>query len=96
MTVTSVTATLTPYNPQISNSGIPAEQVSFTVGGHPSGSFVCDIRVLRAGKVVGTTQVGVGAPSGHPSSVQEGVAVSISGSTFPGTPADAQVACHLS
>jgi hypothetical protein len=36
--VTSVRAILEPYNPQISNHGIPAEQINFTVGGLPTPS----------------------------------------------------------
>lgn len=51
--MTSVTATLEPYIPQISDQGIPAEQVNFTVRGLPTPSkdlyLHCDIAVRHSG-----------------------------------------------
>jgi hypothetical protein len=95
VTVTSVTATLTPYNPQLSSSGIPAEQVDFTVGGSPSGPFVCTIKVWRSGRLVASSPISANPPAGHPASFQESVPVSISGRTFAGKPSDAHVDCHM-
>jgi hypothetical protein len=94
--VTSVTATLTPYNPQDGSSGIPAEQIDFMVGGSPSGPFVCSIKVWRSNKLVAATAISATPPAGHPSWVQESVPVSITGRTFAGKPSSAQVDCHLS
>jgi len=93
--VTSVTATLTPYNPQLASAGIPAEQVDFTVGGSPSGPFVCTIKVWRSGRLVASSPLSADPPAGHPASVQESVPVSISGRTFAGKPSDAHVDCHM-
>jgi len=90
-TVTSVTGTLTPYNPTLSSSGIPAEQVDFTIS--PNGPFECTVRVSNGGKVVGSTFATFGEPQGNPSSVQESVDVSITGDTFQGSPSDASVTC---
>gem|GEM_PF-4686926 len=100
MKVTSVTATLEPYNPQISNGGIPAEQVNFTVsaasGSFVSGSFSCTIEVLRSGRQVGATTVGFGPPGSSSSSLQESVPVEgIKGDNFAGKPSDAHVVCHV-
>ena len=92
--VTSVTGTLEPYNPQISNHGIPAELVNFTVSGLPTSSATsylhCEIRVLRSGRQVGATSVVSGASS------SQSVSVEVNGDTFPGQPSDAHVVCHRS
>ncbi len=94
--VTSVTATLTPYNPQYGSSGIPAEQIDFMVGGSPSGLFVCKIKVWRWNKLVASATISARPPGGHPSSFQESWPVSIAGNTFAGKPSDARVDCHMS
>ena len=91
--VTSVTATLEPYDPQIADQGIPAEQVSFIV---PSNDLPlsCTIDVLRSGRTVGSTVVGLGASTGASGSVTETVPVEgIKGGTFAGSPANASVIC---
>jgi hypothetical protein len=96
VTVTSVTGTLTPYNPAISSAGIPAEEVAFTVGGAPPGLFVCQIHVRFSGHTVGSTSISAAPPAGNPPTVQESVAVAISRATFAGTPANALVTCRTS
>lgn len=92
--VTSVAATLEPYNPQISNHGIPAEQVNFTVSGLPKSSatsyFHCSVRVFHSGRQVGATSVVSGA------SPRQSVSVEVRGRNFAGKPSDAHVRCHLS
>jgi hypothetical protein len=92
--VTSVTATLTPYNPQYRSSGIPAEEIDFIVGGSPSSPFVCTIRVWRSSKLVGITTISAAPPVERQFWMQESWPVSIKGNTFAGTPADAHVDCH--
>lgn len=96
VSVTVVTGTFTPYNPRLSQEGVPAEEVDFTVGGAPLGSFVCNIEVQHAGHEVGHTSLAASPPTGHPRTVHESVAVAISGATFTGTPADAQITCDRS
>ena len=95
--VTSVTATLEPYNPQFANQGIPAEQVNFTVSS-VTGNFSCKIDVLRSGRIVGTTTAEMGPPlggSGSVTEVTESVPVEgIKGGTFAGNPSNAHVACR--
>jgi hypothetical protein len=91
--VTSVTATLEPYNPQIANAGIPAEQVSFIVRSIDL-PLSCTIDVLRSGRTVGSTVVGLGASTGTSGLVTETVPVEgITGGTFAGSPANAHVLC---
>jgi len=91
--VTSVSATLEPYNPQFANQGIPAEQVNFTVKALAT-SFSCTIDVVRSGRIVGTTTAEMGAPAGGSAWVTESVPVEgITGGTFAGTPSNARVAC---
>ena len=59
--VTSVTATLEPYNPQFVHNGIAAEQVDFTVS-RVSGNFSCKIDILRSGQKVASETARIGAP----------------------------------
>jgi hypothetical protein len=94
VTVTSVTATTTPYDPTRASAGYPAEQVNFIVGGSPTGSMTCPIEIIHNGAVVGSTVAGIGLPAGSPSSVQESVTVNVSGDNFNGNPSNAQVACY--
>jgi hypothetical protein len=91
--VTGVTATLAPYDPSIASGGIPEETVSFTVYNPPTLGFFCDIQVRNSGKVVGTSQVGIGALTGHPDSAIESVQVQVNGPTFDGSATDATVSC---
>jgi hypothetical protein len=96
VTVTSVTGTFTPYNPTLSSGGLPAEEVGFTVGGSPTGPFLCDVQVRYSGRTVGHTSISASPPGGNPRTVQEAIEVTISRAAFAGTPADAQVTCHRS
>ena len=96
VTVTSVRATLTPYNPVTSSGGVPAEEVRFVVVGTPSGPFVCDIVILYSGQTVGSTSISASPPAGHPPTVSESVPVAISRATFTGAPSDARVTCRAS
>lgn len=92
--VTSVKATLEPYNPQFGNQGIPAEEVNFTVNS-VRGSFSCRIEVVRSDRIVGSTTATMGPPSGGSSSVTESVPVEgIKGGTFAGNPSNAHVVCR--
>ncbi len=89
--VTSVTPTLEPYNPQLADQGIPAEQVDFAIRPGPGGSPVsCTIGVFRSGREVGsTTMVGPGSSS-------QSIDVAVRGANFDGSPSDARVRCHRS
>lgn len=93
--VTSVTATLLPYNPEFSNGGIPAEQVEFTISGVPPPpaptSLRCNIEVFHSGRQVGGTTVGFGD-----SASRQSWSVEVKGGNFAGKPSDALVACQLS
>jgi len=92
--VTSVSATLEPYNPQLANQGIAAEQVNFTVSS-VTGNFSCQIDVLRSGRIVGSTTATMGPPSAGSTSVTESIPVEgIRGGTFAGKPSNAHVACR--
>jgi hypothetical protein len=92
--ITSVAATLEPYNPQFGNRGIPAEQVNFTVK-TTAPYFSCKIDVLRSGRIVGTTTWEMASPLERTGSVTESVPVEgIKGATFAGKPSDANVVCH--
>jgi hypothetical protein len=83
--VTSVTATLEPYNPLYANQGIAAEQVNFTVSS-VTGYSSYKIDVVRSGRIVGTTTPEWG-PLGGSGSVTETVPVEgIKGGTFAGNP----------
>jgi hypothetical protein len=98
VTVNSVTGALEPYNPATASSGVPAEQVDFTVSDYTSGSspIVCLIDVYQNGAMVGTTLAtfGSGARTSTSGGVQESDAVDISSpSPFDGTPSDATVGC---
>ena len=94
MKVDSVSPTLEPYNPQLTNQGIPAEQVNFVVSS-VTGLFSCTIKVLRSGHIVGTTVAGFGEPTGPSRSVTESVAVEgIKGPTFSGNGSSARVTCQ--
>ena len=95
VTVTSVAATLTEYNPQYASAGIPAEEVAFTVGASPSGSFACTVEVWRSGKMVGSTQVTASSPNNKNAPAKESWPVTITGETFAGKPSDANVTCHV-
>ena len=90
--VDSVSATLEPYNPQISNHGIPSEQVSFTVSGLPessTGSYLhCTVALSHSGRQVGSTSVVTGATP------MQLVSVEVTGDNIAGKPSDAQVVCH--
>jgi hypothetical protein len=91
--VTSVIATLEPYNPQIGDQGIPAEQVNFTVTLVP-GDFECRVEVLHMDRIVGATMVTMGPTTSSSGSVAESVSVEhIRGGTFAGRPSDARVVC---
>jgi hypothetical protein len=92
--VTSVTAALEPYDPQIANAGIPAEQVNFTVRtGAPR--FSCMVEVRRSSHTVGKTTVEAAAFHNDRAAVAESVAVEgIKGGTFPGHRSNALVACR--
>lgn len=90
----SVTATLTPYNPELASAGLPAEQVDFAVGPSPSTSIACKIEVWRSGKLVGSISIGASVPLRHTSSLS--VPVSITESTFAGKRSNAHVTCHNS
>jgi hypothetical protein len=92
--ITSVTSTLEPYNPQLANKGIPAEQVNFTVDS-VTGTFSCTVNIIRSDRTVGSTTVDAGAPSRESSSAKESVAVEhIKGGTFAGTTSNARVTCR--
>jgi hypothetical protein len=94
VTVTSVLGTYEPYNPVLGSEGIPAEEVDFTVGGSPSGEIVCLVEILNdAGQRVGSTIMTTGPQSGNAASVDESIAVDITGSIFNGTAANAVVQC---
>jgi hypothetical protein len=94
--VTSVTATLEPYNPQLTDQGVPAEQVNFIVTS-VSGPFSCRVDVRRWGRIVGTTVATMGPPSGTSGSATESVPVEgIKGGTFAGNSSNALVVCRLS
>jgi hypothetical protein len=94
VTVSSVTGTYEPYNPSLANQGLPAEQVDFTVGGSPSGSLVCLIEVFSdAGQLLGSTVVTTGPQTGLAPTVDESVAVPITGEIFDGGPSNARVVC---
>jgi hypothetical protein len=104
--VTSVVATLDPYNPMLANQGIPAEAVAFTIGPvAPDRQLSCDVRVFHLGRLVGHGTVGVESAvtvgtgpvkgpvpgGGTVSTTVEG----IRGGTFAGKPSDGQVTCHV-
>ena len=94
VTVNSVIGTYEPYNPMLGNEGIPAEEVDFTVGGSPSGQLICLVQVLDdSGQRVGSTIMTTGTQSGNIASVDESVAVDITGNIFNGTAANAVVHC---
>lgn len=94
MNVTSVKATLEPYNPQLGNQGIPAEEVSFTVNS-VAGSSSCRIEVVRSGRIVGSTTITIRPPSGESGSVTTSVPVErMKGGTFAGRPSNAHVVCR--
>lgn len=96
--VTSVTATLLPYNPQVSNRGIPAEHIDFTVSGIPASSapssFRCNIEVFHSGRQVARTSLGTGAPPEYTNSNQS-VGVAVTGGGFAGRPSDAHISCRV-
>jgi hypothetical protein len=89
--VTSVTPTLEPYNPQLSNHGVPAEQVNFTVSGLPTSSthpyLHCHVAVSHSGRQVGVTSMVAGATASQSGSVE------VTGNNFDGQPSNAHVAC---
>jgi hypothetical protein len=86
--VVSVSATLEPYNPMLAHAGIPAEQVTFTVGGVYPHGYSCTIEVRRGRLIVGrSTMTGGSAAKSVESPVQ------IKGPTFSGSPKDAVVDC---
>jgi hypothetical protein len=89
--VTSVRAILEPYNPQISNHGIPAEQINFTVGGLPTPSnhlfLHCNIAVFHSDRQVGATSLTAGAATSL------SVGVQVNGDNFEGIPSDAHIVC---
>jgi hypothetical protein len=88
--VTSVTATLEPYNPQFSHHGIPAEQIAFTLSGAPDRSqVVCKVGVFHLGKQVGGTFVGFSGATSQSTSVE------VAGDNFAGKPSDAHVQCRI-
>ncbi len=92
--MTSVTADLEPYNPQVASQGIPAEHVVFTVIGFPksAGRYLhCTVTVFHMGKQVGTTSFGDGAGSSQASTQQ--LDVQVNGENFAGQPSDAHVTC---
>jgi hypothetical protein len=92
--VTSLSPALEPYNPQISNQGVSAEQVHFTVSS-VSRDFSCGINVLRSGRIVGKTQVGFSPPAGASRSLKESVPVQgITGPSFTGSSSNAKVTCR--
>lgn len=94
VTVNSVIGTYEPYDPMLTNEGIPAEEVDFTVGGSPSGELVCLVVVFDdSGQRVGSTIMTTGAQTGSSDSVNVSVAVDITGDIFNGTPANAVVHC---
>jgi hypothetical protein len=94
VTVTSVTATTTPYDPTRASAGYPAEQVDFTVGGSPTGGITCQIEIVHNGAIIGSTVAGIGLAAGPHPTVQTSVTVNVSGDNFNGTPSDAQVSCY--
>jgi hypothetical protein len=91
--VTSVTPTLEPYNPELSNHGIPAERVNFTLDGLPSPStglyLHCTVQVFHAGRQVGATSVVTGAAA------TQSVSVAVNGDNFSGKPSDAHIVCNV-
>jgi len=92
--VTSVTATLDPYNPQVASGGIPAEHVIFKVSGVPTSTrpyLRCTVTVFHMGQAVGTTSMGAGASLSRSSTYQADVQVN--GQNFAGQPSDAHVVC---
>lgn len=94
VTVNSVIGTYEPYNPALTNEGIPAEEVDFTVGGSPSGALVCLVEVLtNSGQMVGSTVITTGPQTGNSASVEESVPVDISGDIFNGSASNAIVRC---
>jgi hypothetical protein len=90
--VTGVSAILEPYNPQLSDHGIPAEQVRFSVDA--TTRFSCRIVVRHHGHVVGTTTWSFGPPPTSSNPRLESVPVDITGATFAGTSSNAQVTCR--
>lgn len=96
--VNSVTATLLPYNPQLSNQGVPAERIAFTVSGLlPSSApspLRCTIEVFHSGRQVEMTSVAAGAPPGFTTSSQS-VGVAVAGGGFAGMPSDAHISCRV-
>ncbi len=97
--VNSVTATLSPYNPRLTDKGIPAAHIDFTVSGLLLSStpspFHCTIGVFRSGRQVGMTSVATGAPPGYTTSSQS-VMVAVTGGSFAARPSDAHISCRLS
>jgi hypothetical protein len=91
--VTSVTPTLEPNNPQLSNHGVPAEQVRFTVDGLPTPStglyLHCRLEIFHSGRQVGATSVVTAAAA------SQSVNVEVSGDNFAGAPSDAHVECSV-
>jgi hypothetical protein len=94
VSVTSVTATLEPYDPQVASGGIPAEHVVFTVSGLPrsTGHYLhCTVTVFHIGQQVGSTSFGDGASLSRASTQQ--IDVQVNGENFAGQPSDAHVVC---
>ena len=94
--VTSVTATLDPYDPTMASEGIPAEHVVFTVMGRPTstGRYLhCTVTVFHMGRQAGSTTFGDGAGASRASTQQ--IDVQVDGENFPGRPSDAHVVCSF-
>jgi hypothetical protein len=92
--VISVSATLEPYNPQITNHGIEAEQVRFVVRSADL-PLTCGIVIRRSGRVVGSTLAGIGPTTVTAGVVTESIPVDgLKGGSFAGSPANARVRCQ--
>jgi hypothetical protein len=101
LTVTSVVATLAPYDPTVGDQGIPIEVVRYRLAHFPSAVFVCQSVVRRHGKVVGVGASSHGAygPKSPPlpaglTARDQGETLQLSVPTFKGVPADATVVCR--
>ena len=90
--MTAVNATLEPYNPAVTDHGLPAERVRFTVE-TVTGGFTCRLAVRRGDRIVGATTAGFGLAPRHSGPVRESVSVAVTGTTFSGSPRDAAVTC---
>ena len=89
-TVTSVTGTYGPYNPSLTDEGVPTEVVDFSVSGYTGATLVCLVEVFDgSGQMVGNTV----ATLNQGSASAESIPVDVTGAIFDGGPSDAVVRC---